>query len=684
MNPPQHSINVHFDADPKTLHLAPAKLVVGKSQLTLNATLVNYCAPMIQAQYQLTADGAQISEVFRNSSIPAGLVSASGSLQYRTIPNRALVERLQITGDLTSARLDVKATAARTTVSNLVAHYSVIDGDATLRYLRANILGGELAAQGAIKNIEGNSHAKFSASVREVPIANLRRTFAPAETAPRVAVTGTLNANATASWSKTINDLVANADATISGQASNGPIAPQQQSGSNPTSTEMTVANSILMQGEIHALYSARDKSLSITRSALRTPQTNLTVDGTVSSASRLNVQLQANDLHEVGEIADLFSPSPDSSPLRSLALAGSATFTGTVQGSTSAPHLSGQLDAKNLQLNGTTWRVFRTNIDANPTQISLTHADLEPAPRGKLTFNASAGLSEWAFSDSSPLQLQLNASQLEISDLARITGRQIPVIGTLSANIDLHGTKLNPIGNGNVTLTHVTAYGEPVSSAEATFSGTEGTVHADLAIHAPAGTLQSKLIIQPVQRTYKAELTSDGIHLDKLQKIATSTSNLSGVVTISAKGEGSFDNPQGDALIQIPKLEFQNQNINDVKLQINVADHLARANLTSSAVGTAIQAHGQVNLTGNYLADATLDSQTIPLQPLLATYAPEQSAGITGRPRVMPLRGPLKDWRQLEAHATIPVLKLAYADTVQLAANAPIPHRLQGRSRQD
>ncbi len=102
--------------------------------------------------------------------------------------------------------------------------------------------------------------------------------------------------------------------------------------------------------------------------------------------------------------------------------------------------------------------------------------------------------------------------------------------------------------------------------------------------------------------------------------------------------------------------------------------DHHATANLTSSAVGTVIQAHGQVNLTGDYLADAVLDTKAISLRPLLATYAPEQSAGVNGETEVhATLHGPLKDWRHLEAHATIPVLKLAYADSVQLAATSPI-----------
>ena len=88
----------------------------------------------------------------------------------------------------------------------------------------------------------------------------------------------------------------------------------------------------------------------------------------------------------------------------------------------------------------------------------------------------------------------------------------------------------------------------------------------------------------------------------------------------------------------------------------MNVANHLATANLTSSAVGTAIRANAKVHLAGDYPADATLDTQAIPLQPIFAIYAPEQAADLSGQTEVhATLHGPLNNTKQLEAHLTIP-----------------------------
>jgi translocation and assembly module TamB len=90
--------------------------------------------------------------------------------------------------------------------------------------------------------------------------------------------------------------------------------------------------------------------------------------------------------------------------------------------------------------------------------------------------------------------------------------------------------------------------------------------------------------------------------------------------------------------------------------------------------VGTAIRANAKVNLIDDYAADATLDTQAIPLQPIFAIYAPEQAAELSGQTEVhATLHGPLKKTKLLEAHVTVPTLKLAYGNTIQLAETTPI-----------
>ena len=61
-------------------------------------------------------------------------------------------------------------------------------------------------------------------------------------------------------------------------------------------------------------------------------------------------------------------------------------------------------------------------------------------------------------------------------------------------------------------------------------------------------------------------------------------------------------------------------------------------------------------------------------LQPIFAIYAPDQAADLNGQTEIHgTLHGPLKNKKLLEAHITIPTLKLAYSNTIQLAETAPI-----------
>ncbi len=103
---------------------------------------------------------------------------------------------------------------------------------------------------------------------------------------------------------------------------------------------------------------------------------------------------------------------------------------------------------------------------------------------------------------------------------------------------------------------------------------------------------------------------------------------------------------------------------------------------LGSQVLNTPLRAQGKVALTGDYYADATLDTPVIPLQPLLAAYAPAQAANLSGQTEIhATLRGPLKNKALLEAHLNIPTLGVNYRTTgttgsavnVQLGAVTPI-----------
>ena len=656
-----HNLKAEFEATPSAFRLVKTVLASGGSHIAISATMQNYSDPDLQAEYDAVVDGRDLRGMLKNPSVPVGLIHAGGSAHYHAIRNRPAVNAILLNGNLSSPQLDFQTPSLRARINDIAAQYSLANGDATVQSLRARLLGGELDATAKMNAIGGDSHSEVKASLSGISIEGVHSMLRTVEMPKNVALTGTLNSQLNATWGNTINDLVAHADATVDGRIS----------GAGATKRAKTVTP---LNAAVHGTYSNASQKLALTNSYVRMPQTSLTMNGLMSKRSNVALRLQSNDLHEVETVAELFRTPAPGKTLRPLGLYGTAAFNGTLGGSTATPHLTGQLLASNLRIYGTEWRVLRTGVDVSPSFAKLENAVLEPASQGRISLNASTGLRKWSFTEASPVQINLKASQLSITDLTKATGAQVPVTGLLTANVNMHGTELHPIGEGTLSLSHLIAYNEPVRSVQLVFSGTGDEVHGNLEISLPAGRMQSTMSVRPREKSYIAQVTANDIRLEKLDSLKARNLDVDGGVTLHANGKGTLDNPQLDATLQIPELMVQKQAIRSLNLQMNVANHLAAANLTSQVINTSIRGNAKINLTGDYLADATLDTQAIPLQPLAAIYAPEQADALSGETELhATLHGPLKNKQLLEGHLIVPMLRVGYGKDVQLAAASPI-----------
>ena len=662
-----HNLAARFEYSPTAFQLDRAEISSGVTKIDLAAAVKNLNAPVVQAKYDATIDGGQMARLMHNATIPQGLIHLRGSARYQNVPNEPALQAVTLSGDMTSPQLVFKTATMQAAVADLAAHYSMAGGDARLIDLRAGLLGGEVAAQGTMTQFGGDHpHSEFTASLRRISLAQANRLAAKNGAAP-VALAGELNADAKAAWGATISDMVAKVDASIHGTA-----APANRPGEEEAHASATAPATLPIDSQIHATYTGAQGEIGLTQSYLRTTQTSLTMNGTVSRHSSVAIRLQANDLGEVATIVNAFlPPAQGQQPLQ---LAGSATFLGSVEGSTSAPHLTGQLSASHLQVNGTAWKIFRAGVDASPSHAALRNAELDPEPKGHITLNASATLDNWAFSKTSPVDVDLNASELDLAALEKMAGQTFPVTGTLNTHVIAHGSIVDPVGSGSLTVINASAYSEPITSLKVTFSGNGDQAHADLQLRLPAGSVNGNITVRPKERTYTAQVSSPGIAIEKLAAVQAKDLQASGVVELNASGQGSFDNPQLTASLRIPSLTVQGQTAANVALNANVANHVADATLDSSALNTQLQAKAHIQLTGDYQTDATLNTKGIPLQPIVEMFSPANAESLSGETELhATVHGPLKNTAALEAHVTIPYLNVNYNNTIQLASAAPI-----------
>jgi translocation and assembly module TamB len=660
----EHDLQAQFDARREGLTLSNVVLKSGESQALLDASLQNYTNPTVQSKYVITLATANIKRFLNDSSVPAGTIVVNGTANYTNIPGRAPLDAITLEGTLISALLRVSTPTVRTDIHDLEASFSLTNGNVDVRDIHARLLGGSLTGTATVRDLSGKQEGHLTAALHNISLADLKA-LARSQSLTPVVISGRANARADATWRGGFNDLIARADATANGSISSS--QQNQETGALP------------IEAQIRGRYAGATKELSLDQSYVHTPQTSITANGTVSRRSVLRVRATSNDLHEVEAVAGIFSK-----PSQPLDLHGSAAFNGTVQGSVAALQIAGQLSASNLQIHGTAFRVVRANVEASPSLVKLQNGYLELAQQGHANFNMQTGLQGWSYTPASQFVLNVAASQLSVTEIARAAGATVPVTGALNANIDAHGTQLNPVGQGEVTLRNATAYHEPIQLAEIRFQGTGDEVHANLTARITAGTAEGQITYLPKQQGYNATLKAANIHLEQIQALKDRNIQAAGTLNLNATGRGTLQDPQAQLSVTIPQLDIQKQQVRNVNLQAHVANRNATFALDSQVLNNPLHAQGKVALNGDYYADVRVDTPVMPLQPLLAAYSPTQAANLSGQTEVhATLRGPLKKMALLEAHLDVPTFVVAYrttavaagahADRLELAAVSPI-----------
>jgi len=640
-SPLSHSLNLKFSASPERFGLESALLNIGSSRLVLHAAISNYANPVADGDYAIAVhaqDFAQLSP----GNVPRGDVLLRGRLHYQEMGSEPLLRNVTVHGELASEALIAVASGTRLELRKLQAQYQLAGGRLQVKNVSAESLGGRITAAVDIKNLDATPDSRVLVGLQNVSLCALQQTLRRQEL-NAASVSGQLNGNAEAEWKGSIANLRAQSDLTVQAHAS---------SRSNPSGSEVPV------DGAIHVSYDGLRQAMEFHQTSLRIPSATLTAQGEISNRSNLQVQLAASDLHQLAALVAAFGPNPTTLP----ALSGSAMLNAVVHGTMKKPTIAGELSAQALQVQGSDWRSVKFQIQASASEFSIQNGSLINAHQGQAMFSASVALRNWSYEPANAVKASLNVQQLRLSDLQQLAGQHYPISGDLSAKVSLEGSQLNPIGSGSAHIAGARAYDEAIQNLALQFQAANGSISSTLNVSAPTGTLDANLSYTPKTKAYRVQIDAPSLVLQKLQAVQTKNLEVTGTVSASVKGEGTLDDPQLTAIVQLPQLQLRQNSIAALKAEVHVANHAADLNLDSKVSGAAVRAHGRVALTGDYYSEAAIDTGTVPLDVLMATYAKGAPQGFTGQTEFhATLKGPLKETSQIEAHLTIPVLKASY-----------------------
>ncbi|MGA9393289.1 MAG: translocation/assembly module TamB domain-containing protein [Candidatus Sulfotelmatobacter sp.] len=646
-----HSLNTKFTATPAQFSVDSAELKVGSSVVSFNAKLVNYENPTAEGQYDLHIHTQDFSSMAR-PVVPAGDVALAGTVHYQSAPNKTLLQSLSMNGQLGSEELAAYSKQGRISLRRFRGRYQFLNGSFEAQDVNFETLGGKVSTDIELHHLDTTPTGRVRTTLRGISLQAAQKAVHTTEVM-RLDLTSKIDGAIEASWTGSVSNILARADLTMKAASDSAAES----------------SRAVPMNGTIHASYDAPRDIVTLRDTSIRIPSATLSAQGEVSQHSQLHITADATDLHELAEMIS----SLGANSAKSLEIAGSASMQALVQGSMQRPQLTGQVSAKNLQVEGSSWSTAKLELQASPARIVLRNGALVNSHQGRAEINGTVALTDWSYQASSPVNATLSVQRMAIADLQRLANVQYPVSGDLTAAIAFHGSQNNPAGHGTARIDDAVAYNEPIQHLSATFSADKKTVTSNLEVTLPAGSANGTISYTPESKAYMARLNAPSVTLQRLQVVQAKNLGISGTLAISANGSGTLDKPQLSAVVQVPQLQLRDKSISQLKAQLNVANQRAELSLDSQVAESTVHSHANVDLSGDYYAEAAIDTTSVPLGPLLAMYLPNVPQGFQGATELhATLKGPLKDNSRVEAHLTIPTLKASY-QSLEIGAASPI-----------
>lgn len=648
-----HSLNASFSVTPTRLSLESALLKVGNSALSLNAELTNYSNPAVEGHYDLRLHTQDLAAISRPVT-PAGDVSLAGNFHYQSADNRTLLQSIAMDGQIASEQLAALSSEGRLDLRQLQGHYQLVNGAFQSCDLRFEALGGKISTDIELEHLDTTVIAQVRTMLQGISLQAAQQSLRAAEVR-RLGLTGKLDGIVDASWTGNANNIHARTDLTLKAASNN--------------TTPLPGRAAVPVNGVIHASYDGQHDLITFRETSLQIPSATISVQGEVSKHSKLQIQADASDLHQLAGMISALSGKQSAS----VEIAGTASVKAVVQGSMQRPQLTGQFSAENLQVEGSQWSSAKFGIEASSSQIFVHDAVLVSAHQGKAVLDGNVALQNWSYLPSSQVTATLSAQHMSIADLQRLADLHYPVSGDLSAEVTFRGSQLNPAGNGSARIDNARVYDEPIKHLGVTFHADKNSLTSTLDVTLPAGSANGSIAYTPQTKAYVVRLNAPSVTLQKLQTVQEKNLGMAGTLSISASGNGTLENPQLIATVEVPQLQLRDKSISRIKADVTVANHRAELALDLLAAQTTVHSHGSVNLDGDYYAEAAIDTTVVQLGPLLAMYLPSLPQGFQGETELhATLKGPLKDKSRIVAQLMIPTLKASY-QSLEMGAAGPI-----------
>ena len=205
------------------------------------------------------------------------------------------------------------------------------------------------------------------------------------------------------------------------------------------------------------------------------------------------------------------------------------------------------------------------------------------------------------------------------------------------------------------VTVNGGAIYGEPYRSlnADLRFAGKEvGATH--LVFLLDGGQLAGDGGYDLSKKNFHFNARGSGFDLAHMQRLKSSKYALGGMLDFDAQGSGTIESPSVQANVHLARLNFDNKASGSLDFKVHTQGHTLLMDANAHLSNATVQAHGQVQLNGDYQTQGQLTLSGLDVDPILESLPVR---GVTVHSTIagsVKVSGPLKYPRRLSGDATL------------------------------
>ncbi len=279
------------------------------------------------------------------------------------------------------------------------------------------------------------------------------------------------------------------------------------------------------------------------------------------------------------------------------------------------------------------------------PRMSTISHGLIEPSPQGQVNFDLQASLKDWSFTPQSPLQARVNARNVAVAPLAK------------AANVDdsdLRHTQRQRgcarVGSESYRPRQCHALQRERQRAadsvgQRRLSGHWRRGQLNLLVRTAAGNASGKLTYYPKNEGYDAACRPPASSSAKLQAVSDRNMGIAGTSEPHGQRPRHAEGSRWPALTHDSPAHRAGPEDHRRESCRPTSPTTRRRSTSPRRWSTRrSRADGKIALTGDYYAQARLDTPVIALQPILAAYAPDTASEVSGQTQIhATLSGPLK-----------------------------------------